>query len=188
MEIRRCYRSDNDYLFIFYSQDNILEASQFYLFLMTAVNAKTRTKFRRDANKADNKAATAAVDSLLNYEAVKVRNTFWFLLKTTMLIVHQHFNNEMFEVAQYDKHLRTYEKSSIKITTSLAFLNSGQNVIYSSALTAIMFMAAQGVLEGTSISIPIRSLLTLNRDNDHRRRCDGQSAHIPVIPTVEFPG
>lgn len=31
-----------------------------------------RTQFRREANKADNKAATVAVDSLLNYEAVKV--------------------------------------------------------------------------------------------------------------------
>jgi hypothetical protein len=33
----------------------------------------TRTQFRRKANAADNKAATVAVDSLLNYEAVKVR-------------------------------------------------------------------------------------------------------------------
>ena len=32
------------------------------------------TKFRRDANKADNKAATVAVDSLINYEAVKVNH------------------------------------------------------------------------------------------------------------------
>ena len=32
-----------------------------------------RTQFRRRANAADNKAATVAVDSLLNYEAVKVR-------------------------------------------------------------------------------------------------------------------
>lgn len=31
-----------------------------------------RTKFRREANQADNKAATTAVDSLINYEAVKV--------------------------------------------------------------------------------------------------------------------
>lgn len=31
-----------------------------------------RTQFRRQANAADNKAATVAVDSLLNYEAVKV--------------------------------------------------------------------------------------------------------------------
>jgi len=32
-----------------------------------------RTKFRREANQADNKAATTAVDSLINYEAVKAR-------------------------------------------------------------------------------------------------------------------
>jgi len=31
-----------------------------------------RTQFRRDANKADNKAASTAVDSLINFEAVKV--------------------------------------------------------------------------------------------------------------------
>lgn len=32
----------------------------------------SRTKFRKDANAADNKGATVAVDSLINYEAVKV--------------------------------------------------------------------------------------------------------------------
>ncbi|KAG9315175.1 iron-sulfur clusters transporter ATM1 [Chiua virens] len=90
-----------------------------------------RTQFRRNANKADNMAASSAVDSLINYEAVK------------------HFNNEKFEVAQYDKHLKQYEKSSVLITTSLAYLNSGQNVIFSTALTATMFLAAQGVLNGT---------------------------------------
>ena len=31
-----------------------------------------RTRFRREANAADNRAATTAVDSLINYEAVKV--------------------------------------------------------------------------------------------------------------------
>ncbi|EIW84389.1 P-loop containing nucleoside triphosphate hydrolase protein [Coniophora puteana RWD-64-598 SS2] len=90
-----------------------------------------RTQFRRDANRADNKAATVAVDSLMNYEAVK------------------HFNNEKHEIAQYDKYLKDFEKSSVKITTSLAFLNSGQNIIFSSALTATMLLAAQGVINGT---------------------------------------
>ena len=44
-----------------------------------------RTRFRRDANKADNKAATVAVDSLINYEAVKVNSyeySLIFLLDT----------------------------------------------------------------------------------------------------------
>jgi hypothetical protein len=33
-----------------------------------------RTRFRREANQADNKAATVAVDALINFEAVKVRS------------------------------------------------------------------------------------------------------------------
>jgi ABC transporter ATM len=97
----------------------------------TILTTAWRTKFRRQANAADNKASTVAVDSLINYEAVK------------------YFNNEKFEVARYDKALREYEKSSIKVATSLAFLNTGQNLIFSSALTGMMYFAANGVAAGT---------------------------------------
>ncbi|OAA50514.1 transporter ATM1 precursor [Metarhizium rileyi] len=101
-----------------------------------------RTKFRRQANAADNKASTVAVDSLINYEAVK------------------YFNNEKFEVARYDKALKEYEKSSIKVATSLAFLNSGQNIIFSSALTAMMYLAADGVATG---SLTVGDLVMVNQ-------------------------
>ncbi|KAJ6620068.1 P-loop containing nucleoside triphosphate hydrolase protein [Mycena sp. CBHHK59/15] len=101
-----------------------------------------RTRFRREANQADNKAASSAVDALINFEAVK------------------HFNNEKYEVAQYGKHLKEYEKSSVKITTSLAFLNSGQTVIFSSALTMAMFLAAQGVING---SMTVGDLVMVNQ-------------------------
>jgi len=40
------------------------------------------------------------------------------------------FNNEKYEVAQYDSTLKNYEKASVKIATSLAALNSGQNLIF----------------------------------------------------------
>ncbi|TDL20752.1 P-loop containing nucleoside triphosphate hydrolase protein [Rickenella mellea] len=140
-----------------------------------------RTRFRREANVADNKAATVAVDSLINFDAVK------------------HFNNEKFEIAQYDKHLASYEKSSVKITTSLAFLNSGQNVIFSSALTLIMFMAAQGVISGTmtvgdlvminqlvfQLSFPLNFLGTIYREMrqslmDMEVLFNLQTQHTPV--------
>ncbi|WWC73639.1 iron-sulfur clusters transporter ATM1, mitochondrial [Kwoniella pini CBS 10737] len=119
-----------------------------------------RTKFRKEANSADNKGATVAVDSLINYEAVKA------------------FNNERFEVAQYDATLKTYEKASVKIATSLALLNSGQNFIFSSALTMMMLLAAQGVVKGTmtvgdlvmvnqlvfQLSLPLNFLGTVYRE------------------------
>jgi len=38
----------------------------------TIMTTAWRTKFRKQANAADNKGATVAVDSLINYEAVKV--------------------------------------------------------------------------------------------------------------------
>lgn len=41
-----------------------------------------------------------------------------------------------------------YEKASVKIATSLALLNSGQNAIFTGALTLMMYMASQGVLAG----------------------------------------
>jgi ABC-type transport system involved in Fe-S cluster assembly fused permease/ATPase subunit len=44
-----------------------------------------RTKFRKQANAADNKAATIIIDSLINYEAVKV-HTLWVQLTASTSI------------------------------------------------------------------------------------------------------
>lgn len=108
----------------------------------TITTTSWRTKFRKQANAADNQGATVAVDTLLNYEAVK------------------YFNNEKFEVDRYDKALKKYEGASIKVTTSLAFLNSGQNVIFSSALAAMMYIAANGVAAG---SLTVGDLVMVNQ-------------------------
>lgn len=110
--------------------------------IFTIQTTSWRAKFRRTANKADNSAATVALDSLINFEAVK------------------YFNNEKFQAAKYDKALATYEDSMIKVQKSLAFLNSGQNFIFSSALTAMMYMACNGVSNG---SLTVGDLVLVNQ-------------------------
>jgi len=108
----------------------------------TITTTSWRTQFRKQANAADNRGATVAVDSLINYEAVK------------------YFNNEKYEVSRYDDALKAYEKASIKVTTSLTFLNSGQNVIFSSALAVMMYLAADGVTSG---SLTVGDLVMVNQ-------------------------
>ena len=92
-----------------------------------------------------------------------MKQSRWVLLPVRHLhlftILFQHFNNEAHEIGKYDQHLSGYEKASVKIATSLAYLNSGQNIIFSSALTGMMFLAAQGVINGPSISSSVLSLL-----------------------------
>ncbi|GEM09995.1 mitochondrial ABC transporter ATM [Rhodotorula toruloides] len=120
-----------------------------------------RTKFRKQANAADNRAATMSVDSLINYEAVKVPSSRQLSssLSLTLLPV-QYFNNEAFEVAQYDRVMKDYTKASVKISTSLAALNIGQNVIFSSALTGMMYLASKGIVDG---SMTVGDLVMVNQ-------------------------
>ncbi|KAJ2709058.1 Iron-sulfur clusters transporter atm1, mitochondrial, partial [Coemansia spiralis] len=68
-----------------------------------------RTRFRRAMNVADNQAATVAVDSLLNYEAVK------------------YFSAEQYQAQKYDRALVNYQRAALKTAGSLAILNAGQN-------------------------------------------------------------
>ncbi|QPG75575.1 Iron-sulfur clusters transporter atm1, mitochondrial [Brettanomyces nanus] len=128
--------------------------------LFTIRTTAWRTKFRKHANKADQRAASVALDSLINYESVK------------------YFNNEAFQSARYDSALENYRESSIKVATSLAYLNSGQNFIFTTALTVMMYMGCQGVAAGTltvgdlvlinqlvfQLSVPLNFLGSVYRD------------------------
>jgi ABC transporter ATM len=101
-----------------------------------------RAGIRRKANAADNQAANIALDSLMNFESVKF------------------FNNEEHQAQKYRTALRNYRYHSIRSATSLAFLNSGQNLIFTSALTAMMYMAANGVVSG---SLTVGDLVLINQ-------------------------
>jgi ATP-binding cassette subfamily B protein len=89
-----------------------------------------RTKFVRAANQLDSRANTRAIDSLLNYETVKL------------------FGNESHEAAEYDRFLADWEKAQAQNRTSLAGLNLGQSLIVAGTLTWMMVLAAQNVASG----------------------------------------
>ena len=89
-----------------------------------------RVKLRREMNKQDTDANQKAIDSLLNFETVK------------------YFGAETREAARYDRAMEGYEAAAVKTSTSLAALNTGQSLIITSGLVAVMVMAAVGVQNG----------------------------------------
>jgi ATP-binding cassette, subfamily B, heavy metal transporter len=89
-----------------------------------------RTRYYRASVEADTRANERAVDSLLNYETVK------------------YFNNEPHEAARYDENLRSLENANVKAIKTLAALNLGQSAIVAIGVTAMMWLAASGVVSG----------------------------------------
>ena len=89
-----------------------------------------RTRFYRASVEADTRANERAVDSLLNYETVK------------------YFGNEEHEARRYDENLIHLENASVKSRKTLAVLNLGQSAIVAIGVTAMMWRAAAGVVNG----------------------------------------
>ncbi|MGA9855514.1 MAG: ABC transporter ATP-binding protein/permease [Gammaproteobacteria bacterium] len=89
-----------------------------------------RIQHMRRMNELDSKANTRAVDSLLNYETVK------------------YFTNEDFEAQRYDKEMASWEREALKTQYSLSTLNSGQALIISVGVIAMMLLAGYEVVHG----------------------------------------
>ncbi|MEO8756185.1 MAG: ABC transporter ATP-binding protein/permease [Devosia sp.] len=102
-----------------------------WLYLWFTIRASNwRISIRRDMNESDTDANSKAVDSLLNFETVK------------------YFANEKMEAQRFDRSMEKYERSAIRIWTSLGFLNFGQAVIFYAGVIVIGILAVQGVLAG----------------------------------------
>jgi ATP-binding cassette subfamily B protein len=95
----------------------------------TVLVTNWRLEFRRAMNETDAAANARAVDSLLNYETVKF------------------FNNEAYEADRLKQALGRAEDAAVKSEVSLALLNVGQAAIIAVGVTAMMWLAAQGVAD-----------------------------------------
>ncbi|GAA6145371.1 ABC transporter ATP-binding protein/permease [Thalassolituus maritimus] len=89
-----------------------------------------RTRFVREANQMDSSTHARALDSLLNYETVK------------------YFTAEEREAKDYDDSLAKWEQARRMNRLSLFTLNSGQALIISVAMAAMLTSAAYYVLIG----------------------------------------
>jgi ATP-binding cassette, subfamily B, heavy metal transporter len=107
----------------------------------TILITEWRMDIRRQANELDSRANTRAIDSLLNYETVK------------------YFNNEEYEAQRYDENLQKYEAAAVKNEASLGVLNIGQSFIIATAVTILMVLAAQGVVDK---SLTLGDLVLIN--------------------------
>lgn len=108
---------------------------------LTLIVTEWRMIFRRTMNDMDSKANTQAVDSLLNYETVK------------------YFANEAWETQRYDTHLQQWEIAAVRNQTSLAALNSAQSAIIAVGVTLLLWLAADGVVQG---SMTLGDLVLIN--------------------------
>jgi ABC-type transport system involved in Fe-S cluster assembly fused permease/ATPase subunit len=109
--------------------------------LFTIKVSNWRIAIRRKLNEMDSAANTRAIDSLLNYETVK------------------YFNNEEYEARRYDQQMHAWEDAATRSQVSLSWLNLGQQIIIAIGVTAMMWRAASGVVEG---SMTIGDLVLVN--------------------------
>ncbi|KND00392.1 uncharacterized protein SPPG_04715 [Spizellomyces punctatus DAOM BR117] len=105
-----------------------------YIFC-TIIITEWRTKYRRIANLLDNAMEAKAVDSLLNFETVK------------------YYNAEEFEVDQYTKAVKEYQKADFTSSMTLSVLNTTQNVIIQVGLLVGCLLCAKRIVYDKTMTV-----------------------------------
>ena len=108
----------------------VLVATIALYLIYTTVATNWRISIRRSMNESDTDANTKAIDSLLNFETVK------------------YFGAEAREAARYDKSMARFERLSVRTYVSLAVLNAGQAIIFTSGMVGVLLMCVSGVRSG----------------------------------------
>jgi ATP-binding cassette subfamily B protein len=99
-------------------------------FIFTFAVTEWRMDFRHHMNRLDSRAGNISYESLVNYETVK------------------YFGNEDLELRRYDGTLGEWEDWGVRTQTSMSLLNFGQGAIIAMGVTAVMFLATNGVVSG----------------------------------------
>lgn len=97
----------------------------------TFIVSEWRVGLRREMNDRDKDMNQKAMDSLFNFETVK------------------YFAASGREEDRYSNALRRFQKSSLRVTYSMAALNFGQSFLITLGLVGVMVLAAVGVENGT---------------------------------------
>lgn len=99
--------------------------------IFTVKITEWRMEHRHTMNRLDSQGSNQSIDSLINYETVK------------------YFNNEQLELERYNRTLAEWEDVAVKSQTSMSILNFGQGAIIAIGVTIIMFLATNGVVNGS---------------------------------------
>ncbi|KAJ8613956.1 hypothetical protein CTAYLR_008790 [Chrysophaeum taylorii] len=91
-----------------------------------------RIPIRQRMNAADAQASGHAVDTLINYEAVK------------------YFGNEAYEEERYDGFLARYESAAVDTQRTLSLLNFGQQAIFAVGLAGLMLLTSNSIAAGNA--------------------------------------
>src|SRR5580704_46235 len=110
----------------------VISATVVAYLIYTTVATNWRIGIRRSMNESDTDANTKAIDSLLNFETVK------------------YFGAEQREAVRYDKSMERYERLSVRTYVSLAILNAGQAIIFTTGLVIVIVMCVAGIRNHTN--------------------------------------
>ncbi|RKP02431.1 hypothetical protein CXG81DRAFT_1137, partial [Caulochytrium protostelioides] len=119
------------FVFLFDGGIALIILSTMVLYIVFTVTiTEWRSGWRREMNDLDSACRARAVDSLLNYETVK------------------YFNNEHWEVGQYELAIREYQRADWKSSASLNVLNTAQNTTITLGLLVGCLCVARRVVDG----------------------------------------
>lgn len=121
--------------------------------IFTIFVSNWRIQIRQDMNKYENAASGKALDSLINYETVKLfNNEVHEANRQAYIHISYIFTSvcNFYICIRFEVSLLKFQEAAIKTQKSLSLLNFGQNAIFSTGLTVMMAMCVSNIAAGSA--------------------------------------